>query len=100
MSQTPREVGIEREAAELVENGWCVRAALPEFDRPAEFAGYSPDIYATRKGTARIAVVVSDGDATDRRDALSEAAAARDADFYVVHVDDSGRRVEYAQGVE
>lgn len=98
--QSPREVGIEREADELVESGWCVQAALDRFDRPGPFAGYDPDIYATRKGTARIVAVETGDGATDRHDALSEAADARDADFYVVRVDDSGRRVEYARSFE
>jgi hypothetical protein len=98
--QSPREIGIEREADELVESGWCVRAGLDSFDQPSPFAGYDPDIYATRKGTARIVAVETDDDATDRHDALSEAAEARNADFYVVRVDDSGRRVEYAQQFE
>ena len=98
--QSPREIGIEREADELVESGWCVQAALDRFDRPGPFAGYDPDIYATRKGTARIVAIETDDDATDRHDALSEAADARDADFYVIRVDDSGRRVEYAQRFE
>lgn len=95
-----REVGIEREAAELVENGWCVRAAPSAFDAPTEFAGLAPDIYATRKGSARVVVVEAAESENERQDALSEAAAARDAAFYVVRVDDSGRRVEYARRVE
>jgi hypothetical protein len=37
---------------------------------------------------------------TDRHEALRDAAATRDADFYVVHVDDTGRRVEYDRRVE
>lgn len=98
--QTAREIGIEREADELVDSGWCVQADLSAFDRPGEFAGHNPDIYATRKGTARIVAVESDHDGTDRLDALSEAAEARGADFYVVRVDDSGRRVEYDRHVQ
>jgi hypothetical protein len=97
--RSAREVGIEREADELVENGWCVRAGPTEFDGTTDFAGLSPDIYATRKGSVRVVVVETDAGVTDRVEALREAAAARDADFYVVHVDDSGRRVEYDRRV-
>lgn len=97
--RSAREIGIEREAAELVENGWCVRADPANFDGSAEFAGLAPDIYATRRGNARVVVVEADPGVTDRHEALGEAAAARDADFYVVRVDDSGRRVEYDRRV-
>jgi hypothetical protein len=98
--RSARDIGIEREADELVENGWCVRAGPAEFDAPAEFAGLSPDIYATRKGSARVVVVETSTGVTDRHEALRDAAATRDADFYVVHVDDTGRRVEYDRRVE
>jgi hypothetical protein len=98
--RSARDIGIEREADELVESGWCVRATLAGFDRPVEFAGHSPDIHATRKGTTRIVAVETADGATDRHDALSEAAEARGADFYVVRVDDTGRRVEYARRFE
>jgi hypothetical protein len=98
--RSPREIGIEREADELVATGWCVQAGLDSFDHPGPFAGYDPDIYATRKGSARIVAVETHDGATERHDALSGAAEARDADFYVVRVDDSGRRVEYARSFE
>jgi hypothetical protein len=90
-----RAVGVEREARELAAKDWCVRAVARGWPAPEPLDGHRPDIYATRKGATRVAVVAGDCTETDRGAALRAAAERRGADFYLLRVGEGGRRVEY-----
>jgi hypothetical protein len=91
-----RAVGVEREARELAAKGWCVRAVVRGWPTPDPLGGHRPDILATRKGATRVVVVAGDCTETDRGAALRAAAERRGGAFYLLRVDEDGRRVEYA----
>lgn len=91
-----RERGVKREAEELENTGWSVTAAVEGWDDPDPMAGHVPDILARKQGKTRIVRIETDlGDTSPGHEEFLRRARAHDAVYYLVYVDENGRRIQY-----
>jgi hypothetical protein len=94
--QSTHDKGVRTTAKKLERDGWSVQADhISGFESPPEVNGYTPDVYATKRGGTRIIEIETDReDDQSQHTAFRRSAGQTGANFYGYVVDRGGNRRE------